>query len=195
MTKKKYSAKFPKTFIPWIAKSEVNKQKTPIGAKLIKIKTIFIITFVILFIISKRLLLISLVNLSAIPKNIEKTIIWSILPSAIAWTGLVGKISIITDFKFGASGALNSDDVTRSNPKPGEKNIAIKSPREIARAVVNKYKDSVLRAIKEIFLSLSNEATPVDNEKKTSGTTINLREDINIDPITSKIPSIKYVLI
>jgi len=85
--------------------------------------------------------------------------------------------------------------VTRSNPEPGETNIAIKSPREIARAVVNKYSNNVLSAIKEIFFFLSNEATPVDNEKNTRGTTINLRDDINIDPIISKIPSIKYVLI
>ena len=104
-------------------------------------------------------------------------------------------MSIITDFKLGASGALNLDNVTRSNPEPGETNIAIKRPIVIARAVVNNYSNKVLRAIKEIFFSLSNEATPVDNEKNTSGTTINLREDINIDPTISKIPSIKYVLI
>lgn len=47
----------------------------------------------------------------------------------------------------------------------------------------------------EIFFSLSNEAIPVDNEKNTSGTTINLSEDIKIDPTTSKIPLMKYVLI
>ena len=47
----------------------------------------------------------------------------------------------------------------------------------------------------EIFFSLSNEATPVDNEKNTSGTTINFSEDIKIDPTISKTPSIKYVLI
>ena len=47
----------------------------------------------------------------------------------------------------------------------------------------------------EIFFSLSNEAIPVDNEKNTSGTTINLSEDIKIDPTTSKMPLIKYVLI
>ena len=40
----------------------------------------------------------------------------------------------------------------------------------------------------EIFFSLSNEAIPVDNEKNTSGTTINLSEDIKIDPTISKIP-------
>lgn len=192
-TKKKYSARLPITLKPWIENNEVIKQKTPIGAKLIRIKTIFIMTLVILSIISKSLLFSFLISLKAIPKNIEKTIIWSIWPSAIAWIGFVGKIFIITDFKSGASGALNWVIVARSKPDPGEKIIATNKPTEIANAVVNKYRDIVLNAIKDNFLSLSNEATPVDREKKTSGTTINFKEAIKIDPIISKIPSIKYV--
>ena len=88
--------------------------------------------------ISKRLLLMSFVSLNAIPKNIENTIIWSIFPSAIACIGFVGKISISTDFKLGASGAINCEFVIKFNPDPGERKIAIKSPREIASAVVNK---------------------------------------------------------
>jgi|TARA_B110000014_G_C20126854_1_gene601318 hypothetical protein len=72
--------------------------------------------------------------------------------------------------------------------KPGPINKAKIKAKLIAIAVVNKYKENVL---KEILLNCEFdeiEATPQTNEIKTSGTTASLKEAINTLPITSKIP-------
>jgi hypothetical protein len=42
---------------------------------------------------------------------------------------------------------------------------------------------------------LSKDATPVDSEKKTRGTTISFKDEIKIEPIVSNKPLTKYILI
>jgi len=56
---------------------------------------------------------------SAIPKRRENTMIWSILPSAIAAIGFVGNILIRTSFKEGAAVDSKAVGKARSIPMPG----------------------------------------------------------------------------
>ena len=170
--------------MPCMAKIVKSKEKTPYGANCMRVVTNFKIT---LFNLSKLCLNGSAKSpapFKAIPNSRAKTIIWSIFPSAIAATGLVGKILTITSLKLGAVWGENSWGRAILRFVPGSINKAQNRASEIATAVVNKYKEIVL---KEILLSWEVEAieqTPQINETKTNGTTANLKEAINILPIS-----------
>ena len=127
----------------------------------------------------------------AIPNKSEKTIICSMLPSAIAAMGLVGKIFITTSFREGAAVDSNAVGKAKSMPIPGLKISAKVRAIEIAIAVVNKYKDNVFKLIVPILEVEEIETTPQTSEKKTRGTMTNLREAINIWPTISNRPSVK----
>jgi hypothetical protein len=61
--------------------------------------------------------------------------------------------------------------------------------------VVKRYKPSVFEAITDKFILFSSDATPLTNEKKTSGTTISLNKERNICPPVSRSPSTRYKFI
>ena len=69
---------------------------------------------------------------------IAKQIIWSILPSAIAAIGLVGKILTITCFSEGGSVGVKACGRARLAPRPGSISRAKNKAREIAIAVVTR---------------------------------------------------------
>tara|TARA_Y100000994_G_C15333170_1_gene293202 strand:+ start:211 stop:534 length:324 start_codon:yes stop_codon:yes gene_type:complete len=106
--------------------------------------------------------------------------IWSIFPSAIAATGLVGKILISTSFKEGAAVDSNAVGKARSIPIPGLNIKANVNATDIAIAVVKRYKDKVLRLIVPILEVEEIETTPQTREKKTKGTITNLNEAMKI---------------
>ena len=81
---------------------------------------------------------------------------------------------------FGLSGNLIASSNTRFKLFPGDKTIAVNRPKEIAIAVVSRYKLSVLPAIFPRFIFLSSDETPLVKEKNTNGTTINFNKEINI---------------
>ena len=118
--------------------------------------------------------------LRAIPNKIEKTIICSIFPSAIAAIGFVGNISINTCLSDGASAASNAVGKARSIPTPGLNIKAKVRATEIAIAVVKRYKESVFKLIVPSLEEEDIETTPQTKEKNTKGTITNLREAMNI---------------
>ena len=65
------------------------------------------------------------------------------LPSAIAAIGLVGKILTITCLREGGSVATKACGRAKLAPKPGSTSKAKNKAREIAIAVVTRYKDKV----------------------------------------------------
>src|SRR5690606_19722598 len=78
----------------------------------------------------------------AIPSNREKTITCSILPSAMAWIGLLGMILTRVSFRLGASMALKVAVATRSTPSRSEEHTSELQSREnlVCRLLLEKKK-------------------------------------------------------
>ena len=190
-SKKKYFAKSPIIPKPWTANNENNKANIPYGASSMSIRTKLRMT---LFINSNEFLRGSPAGprlFSAIPNKRENTIIWSILPSAMAAMGLVGNIFIRTSFKDGAAVDWKAVGKARSIPIPGLNNNAKVKAIDMAIAVVRRYKDKVFILIVPILEVEEMDTTPQTSEKKTKGTITSLNDAINICPTTSNKPSVK----
>ena len=124
----------------------------------------------------------------AIPNKRAKTMICNIFPSAMAATGLVGKIPITTSLKLGVSLGEYSVVVANEPDSPGLTIKASDSASEIAMAVVIKYKPRVLPPSRPIAAPSARFEAPQTSDTNTRGTTINLSEATKSVPPVSKIP-------
>ena len=127
-------------------------------------------------------------RVNATPSNSAKTIICSMLPSAMAATGLLGKISNTTCVNGGASFAWNVIPSAILMPSPGLMIFATVNASVIAIAVVIKYSATVFSPIRPILFPPAKLLAPHTKDTKTRGTTSSFSVLIKICPPRLKIP-------
>ena len=114
--------------------------------------------------------------------------ICSILPSAMARTGLDGTMSTSTSASGGGAGGWKLAAPTRSTLAPGLTRLAKNSAMLTAMAVVARYRAMVLRAMGPILALSPRELAPQISETSTSGTTSSFSRDTKMRPTTSNRP-------
>ena len=146
------------------------RQKTPIGAYDIIIKTSCMNTVLSFSNDSLRFPVKWLVLLSAKPNNILKKTMASIWLLAIASMIFEGNISKIVEYTLCPSGNLSGAAISDEYPAPGLNIEATNRDKLTAIAVVPRYNPIVFSVILPRLWRLLNEDIPETKEKNTKGT-------------------------
>ncbi len=191
-TVRKYCSRRVISDQPMVAKSSAIRQKTPMGASLIS----SVISFINASFRSSNMPASRLPacpdRLKARPRSRAKRMICSILPSAIAPTGLVGMMETSVSLMLvGSAGWKSVSRESIARPAPGCTTSASISAMEMARAVVNRYRATDLPATRPMLPVPDRLAAPHTSETNTKGTTMSCRLRMNICPPASIRPSMR----
>ena len=124
----------------------------------------------------------------AYPTSRANTMICSILPSAMARTGLDGTMSTSTSASGGGGMGWKLAAPGISTWAPGSTRLANSSATLTAMAVVARYRPMVLTAMGPIRALSPSELAPQISDTSTSGTTNSFSRDTKTRPTTSSTP-------